>query len=109
MFNFKCDHPFLVHILELCRDSTKDGKEIVFTWVPGHADSAAKDALVGDISVELVPFSDIKASTNKYILDLWQLEWNEFLENKLHKIFPDLRQCTILFVLRQTEKRKLIA
>ena len=77
--------------------------------VVSAADSAVKDALVGDISVELVPFSDLKASTNKYILDLWQLEWNEFLENKLHKIFPDLRQCTILFVLRQTEKRKLIA
>ena len=41
---------------------TKDGKDIVFNWVPGHvgirgnsgADSAAKDALVGDISVELI-------------------------------------------------------
>ena len=41
----------------------------MFVWVPGHvdirgnsdADSAAKDALVGDISLELIPFSDLKA------------------------------------------------
>ena len=60
-------------------DLTKDGKEIFFIWVPGHvgirgnlaADSAAKDALVGDISVEFIPFSDLKPCTNKYILDLW--------------------------------------
>ena len=35
---------------------TRDGREIVFIWVP---DSAAKDALDGDISNELIPFSDI--------------------------------------------------
>ena len=42
-------------------DFTRDGEEIVFIWVPGHvgitvnsaADSAAKDALNGDISVKL--------------------------------------------------------
>ena len=28
------------------------------------ADSAAKDALVGDIAVELIPFSDLKSRTN---------------------------------------------
>ena len=30
------------------------------------ADSAAKDALVGDISVELIPFSDLKERANIY-------------------------------------------
>ena len=57
---------------------TRDGREIVFIWVPGHvgiwrnsaADSAAKDALDGDISVELIPFSDLKPHRNKYILEL---------------------------------------
>ena len=63
-------------------DLTKDGKEIVFVWVPGHvgirgssaADAAAKDALVSDALVELIPFSDLKSCANKYILELWQSE-----------------------------------
>ena len=54
---------------------TREGREIVSIWVPGHVgirgnsatDSAAKDALDGDISVE-IPFSDLKPRTNKYIL-----------------------------------------
>ena len=41
---------------------------IVFIWVPGQvggrgklaADSAARDALSGDISDKLIPFSDLK-------------------------------------------------
>ena len=64
----------MVQFLELYMDLTKDGKETVFIWVPGHvgitgnlaADSAAKDALVVDISVELIPFSDLKSHANKY-------------------------------------------
>ena len=82
---------------------TRDGREVVFIWVPGHvgikgnlaADSAAKDALDGDILVELIPFSDLKSHTNKYILELWQSEWDEFPENKLHKIFPMLKECVV--------------
>ena len=90
-------------ILELYMNLTKDGKDIVFNWVPGHvgirgnsgADSAAKDALVGDISVELILFSDLKSRANKYILELWQSEWEEFPGNKLHKIFPVLKECVV--------------
>ena len=80
IFNLKYEHPVLVQILELYIDSIKDWKEIVSVWVPGHvgvrgnssADAAAKDALVGDASVELIPFSDLKSRANKYILELWQ-------------------------------------
>ena len=68
---------------------------IVFIWVPGQvgvrgklaADSAARDALDGDISDELIPFSDLKTGVNKYVLELWQFRREEFLHNRLHKIF----------------------
>ena len=84
ILNLKYDHPVLVQISELYTEMTREGKEIVFIWVPGHvgirgnsaADSAAKDALDGDNSVELIPFSDLKSRTNKYILQLWQSEWD---------------------------------
>ena len=82
ILNLKYDHPLLVQILELFTEMTRGGREIVFIWVLDHAgitlnsaaDSAAKDALDGDISVELIPFSDLKSCTNKYILELWQSE-----------------------------------
>ena len=75
ILNLKYDHPILVQILELYTEMTRDGREIVFSWVPSHvgirgnlaAESAAKDALDGNISVELIPFSDLKSCTNKYI------------------------------------------
>ena len=59
------------------------------------ADSAAKDALDGDISVVLIPFSDLKSRTNKYILELWQSECDESPENTLHQIFPVLKECIV--------------
>ena len=78
---------------------TRDGTEIAFTWVPGHvgnrrnlvADTAAKDALDDDISGKPIPFSDLKSHVNRYVLELWQSEWKEFPENKLHKIISKLK------------------
>ena len=74
ILNLKYDHPVLVQILELYTEMAREGSEIVFIWVPSHvgirgnstADSAAKDALDGDISIELIPFSDLKPHTNIY-------------------------------------------
>ena len=71
ILNLKYDHPVLVQILELYTEMTRERREIVFIWVPGHVgirgNSAADSALDGDISVELIPFSDLKPRTNKYI------------------------------------------
>ena len=47
-------------------DLTKDGKEIVVIWVPSYvgirgnsaAHPAAKDSFDGNISDELIPFTD---------------------------------------------------
>ena len=58
-------------------------------------DSAAKNALVGDTSVGLIPFSGLKSRANKYILELWLSEWDELPGKKLHKIFPVLKQCVV--------------
>ena len=70
------------------------------------ADSAAKDAIVGDISVELIPFSDLKSCTICliFLLELWQSEWDEFPENKLYKIFPKLKESKHLFSAKQKRK-----
>ena len=64
---------------------------------PGHVgiggNSAAEDALDSDISDELIPFSDLKPRLNKYILDLWQTEWDDYPHNKLYKTFSKLKEC----------------
>ena len=94
-------------------DLTKDGKEIVFVWVPGRvgirgnsaADAAAKDALAGGTSVELIPFSDLKSRANKYILELWQSQWDELPGNKLHKIFPVFKK-TVYCLSSDKQKRR---
>ena len=48
-----------------------------------------KDALDDDISDELIPFSDLKPRLNNSIFLLGQREWDEYPQNKLHKILPN--------------------
>ena len=45
--------------------------------------------------VELIPFSDLKTRANKYMLELWQSERDELPGNKLHEVFPVLKQCVV--------------
>ena len=74
ILNLKYDHPILVRILELYTEMTRDGREIVFIWFPGHvgirgnsaADSAAKDALDGDISELKFPRDDVQRGSIVY-------------------------------------------
>ena len=80
----KTDHPLLLKI--------QGKKEIVFVWVPGHvgllgnetADWAAKEALDKEPTVDLMPFSDPKPMTAKYIHQVWQKEWDESVRESFY-------------------------
>ena len=72
------DHPILTQTHEMYSYLIRDGKEVVFVLVPGHvgvnddsaANSAAKNALDGDVSDNYIPFSDLKPRLNNYIIEL---------------------------------------
>ena len=55
-------------------------------------DRAAKEALDNKPIADLMPFSDLKPLTAKYVYQIWQKEWDEtvFASNKFHEILPKL-------------------
>ena len=74
-----------------------DSKGIVFAWIPGHVcargniivDLATKRSLENTVSKRLsVPYSGFKVLTNVYTQSLWQMEWDRYPENMLHKTQP---------------------
>ena len=103
--NMKSDHPFLTKIHELYSDLIRDGKEIVFVWVPGHigisgnsaADTAAKDAVDNDVSENRRDYS-IPAPYCPFIYDslfhaerrkssfLYAMHWVDFFRARVTEL-----------------------
>ena len=50
ILNLKYDHPILVQILELYTEMTREGREIVFICVPGHAGIRGNSAATSRLS-----------------------------------------------------------
>ena len=94
-----------------------DQKGIIFMWVPGHvgirgneaADRAAKEAVDKKPTADLMPFSDLKTLTAKYIYQVWQKEWDEtvLVSSKFHEVLPKLPDKLLSFCSTRKENTVL--
>ena len=71
------------------------------------ADKAAKETLKKEPIDDLMPFSDLKPLTAKYIHQVWQKEWDEVIivSNKLHDILPKLSDKLLTFCNIKKKKK----
>ena len=86
-------------------------------WVPGHigirgnedADRAEKEVLDKKPTADLMPFSDLKPLTAKYVYQIWQEEWDEavVVSNKFHEILPKLPDKLLSFCNTRKENTVL--
>ena len=69
-------------------------------WGNETADRAAKEALNTEPMAGLIPFSDLKPLTSKYVCEVWQREWDEagLVSNKFHEIFTKAFRQTFIFL-----------
>ena len=63
---------------------------------PFHLSMAALESNPHGMSL-LSPLEQVCVQWNSLRpkITLWQSQWDEFLENKLYKIFPMLKECTV--------------
>ncbi|GFW57112.1 RNA-directed DNA polymerase from mobile element jockey [Trichonephila clavipes] len=89
-------HPILVDITYALANHLKM-KDIRFCWIPGHAgitgnelaDTAARSA-TGSSERFPIPHSNLKACFRLKLQSVWQSNWDQQTENKLHSIMPIL-------------------
>ena len=82
-------------------------------WIPGHvgrrgndtADRTAREALNKEPADGLMPFSDIKPLTAKYVHQVWQKKWDYVgISNTLHEIFT--KAVGQMIILLQRKERR---
>ena len=92
-------NPQIQKLLEKHHDLS-EFNEIVYCWIPSHigiagnesVDQKAKDSLNLHPTNFSIPYANFKSFINRYILDKWQILWNNSVGNKLFEIKPVLGQ-----------------
>ena len=77
----------------------QSGKSSLMSWPDAkltpqpnkQADQAAKMGLQKNIQPCPIPHTDLRPLVKEYIGQTWQAEWNEYPANKLHSIFPSVK------------------
>ena len=109
--NGKINHPYIYTLLKEYTSLKRQGYNIVFCWIPSHigirgntkADSAAKRALQLPVTNFKIPHTDFKPMIREYVKHLWQTDWNECINNKLHDINPTVGKTQSIILKRQDE------
>ncbi len=94
----KWDHPYVSIILRSLLLLHTQEKSVIFCWIPSHVgidgnervDAAAKAALAKEITYMKLPYTDVRQYIGKYVMGLWQLDWDQEVNNKLHFIKPNI-------------------
>ena len=86
-------NPKIQKLLEKHHDLS-EFNEIVYCWIPSHigiagnesVDQKAKDSLNLHPTDFSIPYGNFKSFINRYILNKWQILWNNSVGNKLFEI-----------------------
>jgi len=101
----------VLETLEKIHNLTVNGKTVVLVWLPSHvgvkgnsdADMAAKSALIAAPGNILVPHYNFRQHIHQYFKWKWQTIWDSQIDNKLHKIKPNIG---ITYFRSQLDQRK---
>ena len=110
--SLKTYHPVLVEIMTKLHILEKTGCNIQFCWIPGHvgitgnetADQAAKMGLQKNIQPCPIPHTDLRPLVKEYIDQTWQAEWDELPANKLHSIFPTVKDAKPKYLANRNDQ-----